>query len=479
MPSPVPSATDAATGSAPTSDPGSQADTASARAATAHGRASTRRRHPWRRRVLVLLLALALVAAAALAFAVQHRQEQERLGLGAVSAPEAPRTLEHSSGRTGAFTADVSFTTMATGAATVTAPVRWDDAWFFEDPTAYNHDLARACAVLSAVANAESAYYQAGSTAPAYLEEALAALGFDDISTASYRYRSEIFDEVVDFITGTDDVVAYSVATKRVTGPNGQEKTLYLVSVRGSYGAEWLSDLNMGDAAHYEMQAIDHEGFMRAASEIVDDLVRRITADVQDAGTDDVALLFCGHSRGAATANLAASYADDMTQGLRALAPLESIYCYTFATPELTQMDTVGDALYDNIFNILNPSDIVPRMPLASWGYARYGRDLALPGFGDEGFDERFARMRATFKELCGVENPYVPEDRVQVDALIENIGAAVPTADDLATPGGVVSTVGNLFSQINPLQVLYGHYPSVYIAWMYALDAAELSPAS
>ena len=181
----------------------------------------------------MLLLVLALVAAAALAFAVQHRQEQERLGLGAVSAPEAPRTLEHSSGRTGAFTADVSFTTMATGAATVTAPVRWDDAWFFEDPTAYNHDLARACAVLSAVANAESAYYQAGSTAPAYLEEALAALGFDDISTASYRYRSEIFDEVVDFITGTDDVVAYSVATKRVTGPNGQEKTLYLVSVRG------------------------------------------------------------------------------------------------------------------------------------------------------------------------------------------------------------------------------------------------------
>ena len=185
MPSPVPSATDAATGSAPTSDPGSRADTASARAATAHDRAPTRRRHPWRRRVLVLLLALALVAAAALALAVQHRQEQERLGLGAVSAPEAPRTLEHSSGRTGAFTADVSFTTMATGAATVTAPVRWDDSWFFEDPTAYNHDLARACAVLSAVANAESAYYQAGSTAPAYLEEALAALGFDDISTAS------------------------------------------------------------------------------------------------------------------------------------------------------------------------------------------------------------------------------------------------------------------------------------------------------
>ena len=244
------------------------------------------------------------------------------------------------------------------------------------------------------------------------------------------------------------------------------------MSVRGSYGSEWLSDLNMGDAADYEMDAIDHEGFMRAANEILDDLAQRITREAGDGGTDDVALLFTGHSRGAATANLAASYADDMTLGLRVLAPLESIYCYTFATPELTTVDNTGDALYDNIFNILNPSDMVPRLPLASWGYTRYGHDLWLPGYGDEGFDEKYETVCEVFEANTGVECPYVPEDREHVDKLVEDLGREIPTADDLASAGGVVSLVHDLLADVNPMQVLYGHYPSVYIAWMQSLQS-------
>lgn len=430
-----------------------------------------KKRPRWGLRVLVALLVIVVVTGAALAVAVHHRQEQERLGLGAVSAPSAPQELEGSTLRTGAFTAHIDFTSMATGAETISTEVAWDDEWFFQDPTAYNHELATTCAVLSAVANSESGYYQAGSDSPAYMEEALAELGFEDISTASYQYRSEIFDEIVDFIAGTDDVVAYSVATKRVTSADGAEKTLYLVSVRGSYGSEWLSDANMGDAANYEMDAIDHEGFMRAANEIVDDLATRITEEAGADGTDDIALLFCGHSRGAATANLAASYADDMTQGLRVLAPLNSIYCYTFATPELTLMDNTDDALYDNIFNILNPSDMVPRLPLASWGYSRYGHDLWLPGYGDEGFDEQHKAMCEVFEANTGVESPYVPKDRENVDKLVEDLSREIPTAADFASAGGVFSLVRDLLADVNPMQVLYGHYPSVYIAWMQSLD--------
>lgn len=422
-------------------------------------------------RVLLGVAVVAVVAALALAVLVQQRQEQERLGLGAVSEPTAPRDLEAPAGRTGAFTARIDLTSMATGGETLSTEVAWDDEWFFQDPTEYNHELATACAVLSAVANSESAYYQAGSDSPAYMERALAELGFESVSTASYQYRSEILDEVVDLLAGTDDVVAYSVAEKRVTSSSGAEKTLYLVCARGSYGSEWLSDLNMGDAESYEMDAIDHEGFMRAAQEIVDDLAERVTADAGLGGTDDVALLFCGHSRGAATANLAASYADDMTLGLRVLAPLESIYCYTFATPEVTQMNTAREPLYDNIFNVLNPSDLVPRLPLASWGYERYGRDLWLPGYGDEGFDGRHERMRAAFRELTGVESPYVPEDRERVDQLVADLGREIPTSDDLASAGGVTSLVGGLLTDVDVARVLYGHYPSVYIAWMQSLE--------
>lgn len=430
------------------------------------GPARRRRVGRW---VLLGVLAVLVVAGVALAVAVTHRLDQERRGLGAVQPPSEFQRLEGSTWRTGAFTATIDFTSMATGSETISTEVAWDDEWFFQDPTIYNHELATTCAVLSAVANSESAYYQAGSGSPAYMEAALAALGFEEISTASYQYRSEIFDELVDLVMGTDDVVAYSVATKRVTGESGREKTLYLVSVRGSYGSEWLSDLNMSGT--YGSDVADHDGFTSAAWEIVDDLTARVTEEAQLEGTDDIAVLFCGHSRGAATANLAAAYADGMSQGLRVLAPLESIYCYTFATPELTTVDNPDDAIYDNIFNIMNPSDLVPRLPLASWGYARYGHDLWLPGYGDEGFDAAHAQMRDVFEANTGVESPYVPEDRVRVDQLVEDLGREIPTEADLASVGGVASLVRDLLVDVNPVQVLYGHYPSVYIAWMQSLD--------
>ena len=432
---------------------------------------AAQRRPRWGRRVLLGLLAVVAIAGIALAVAVRHRLDQRGRGEGVVQAPSEFTALEGSTGRAGAFAARVDFTSMATGSETISTEVAWDDDWFFRDPTVYNHDLATTCSVLSAVANSESAYYQAGSDSPAYMEAALAALGFEEISTASYQYRSEIFDEVVDLITGTDDVVAYSVAAKRVTGGGGAEKTLFLVSIRGSYGSEWLSDLNMGDAAAYDMDEITHEGFAQAAREIVDVLAERVTEEAGLDGTNDICLLFTGHSRGAAVANIAAAYADEMSQGLRVLAPLEGIYCYTFATPEVTTFDNARDALYDNVFNVMNPSDLVPRLPLASWGYERYGHDLWLPGHGDEGFGEKYEAMCKIFEANTGVGCPYVPEDRERVDRLVEDLAREIPTADDLATLGGGATVVKDLLADVNPMQVLYGHYPSVYIAYMQSVN--------
>lgn len=448
-------------------------DVAVDKGATAPARMPFHRRHKRLVRVVVALAIVAFGMGTAANIAIRHRQGQELLGLGAVEAPSAPVALEGSSGRTGAFTVRVEYTSMAqTDGHQVATEIAWDDAWFFEEPTVYNHELATTCSVLSAIANSESAYYQAGSDSPAYVEQALGALGFEDISTASYRYRSEVFDEIIDLITGAVDVVAYSVATKRVRNDDGAEKTLYLVSVRGSYGSEWLSNFNMSDAADYDLETLDHVGFMLAANEIVDDLAARLS---EDGSGKDVALLFCGHSRGAATANLAASYADVMATGSRPLAPLDSIYCYTFATPGVTEFLNVNDPIYDNIFNIMNPSDLAPRLPLASWGYMRYGNDLWLPGVGDEAFDEHYDQMRAAFRENVGVESFYVPEDRWRIDKLVEDLGREIPTAADLTSVGGLVALVGNLLGNVDPMQVLYGHYPNVYIAWMQAIGAEDL----
>ena len=144
-----------------------------------------RRRPRWGLRVLLGLLAFVVVAGVALAIAVWHRLDQRSRGEGVVQAPSEFAALEDSTGRTGAFTACIDFTSMATGAETISTEVTWDDEWFFQDPTAYNHELATTCSVLSAVANSESAYYQAGSSSPAYMEQALAELGFASTAARS------------------------------------------------------------------------------------------------------------------------------------------------------------------------------------------------------------------------------------------------------------------------------------------------------
>ena len=431
------------------------------------------------KRTLGVLAVLVLVVGAGLFGLVQWRLGQEREGLGHVLAPSTPETLDAAAGTTGRFSAHVEYTSMAAPAdARVSTEVAWDDDRFFEDPTEYNHELATTCSVLSAIANSESQYYQAGSGAPAYMENALAALGFTDVSTASYEYRSEVLDEVVNFLTNSNDVTAYTVASKRVTSSkSGKTKTLLLVSVRGSYGSEWISDANMGNPADLELLEGDHEGFAEPAQEIIEQLQARVTQlSEQGATTDDVALLFCGHSRGGATANVAAAYADDWADSPRPLATASSIWCYAFAVPRCTGMSNARDAMYDNIFNVLNPSDIVPRLPLASWGFDRYGRDLWLPTQGTAAFEASYDEMRRRFEENVGVESPYDPGDVATVDDFERKTERDIPTKEGLASVGGMAALLKSLAMDMDVARVLYGHYPNTYIAWMQAIDANDLA---
>lgn len=436
-------------------------------------------RHRKRRMALFLLVLVVVAAAAGLYSVVTWRLTMERRGVGAVDAPTTLEHIDDTTNRTGRFTATVDYTSMAAPADQhVSTEVLWDDNWFFADPDAYNHELATTCSVLSAIANSESNYYQAGTGAPAYMEEALAQLGFTDISTASYRYRSEIVDEVVNFLTNTNDVTAYSIATKRVTSSEtGATKTLMLVSIRGSYGSEWISDANFGDAVDIDSAELDHEGFSVAAEEVIEQLSQGVTAYAEQGGsTDDLAILFCGHSHGGAAANIAAAYADEMADGLRPLAPRSSIYCYAYAVPRTTTTERAADAMYDNIFNVLNPSDLVPRLPLATWGYARYGRDLWLPAYGTEAFEAGYDEMRRRFLANVGVESPYDPTDVTTVTDVENDLAEKVPTQADFLSVGGVTALAEALMQRMDVGRVLCGHYPNTYIAWMQSVSAADLS---
>lgn len=156
---------------------------------------------------------------------------------------------------------------------------------------------------------------------------------------------------------------AYTVAKKNVSY-GGAERPLIVVAIRGTSGAEWYSNFDYSDSRTDDTVYADN--FLFAAQSISVDLISTLIAN------PDALVLVCGHSRGAAAANLLGMLLNE-SRGK------ENVFCYTFATPN-TYRGADEKADCDNIFNYINPSDVVPYLPLAGLGYRRIGTDIMLPG---------------------------------------------------------------------------------------------------
>ena len=436
---------------------------------------SHKRERTEKRRValLVLLVIASLVCVSALtsSIAMGIRSAERSAGINAVSAP-----MIETAYRGGTFGVTLNYWALfADDGHDVSSDVLWSDDWFFQDPTEYNHDLAHTTAVLSIVANAESSYYQQGSQSPAYAEDAFTKLGFEHVSTSSYRYRSEIIDEVIGALDGTD-VVAYTLATKRIrSSSTGEEKLLTVVVIRGSYGSEWLSNIKIEESDDTIGANDDHLGFTLAAREIVEDLERR--ADADESGLER-SYLFCGHSRGGAVANLLASYADGASDEYDAIASASDVRAYTFATPNCTSSDDARNDAYSNIFNIINPSDLIPQLPLSVWGYSRYGKDIVLPIEGSDAYDASVDEMIDAYEKTMGTEYPDVSDNEKTVLNFVNEIGDKFDSFDELVSPIGIAKIVP-LIVQSDIPKLLVSHYPNTYIAWLEATDTSDLVQVS
>lgn len=413
----------------------------------------------------VVLLVLAIMALS-FVFMMLCRYEQNRRNAGGAGSPQSSAVAYGEElPATGCFTKSITYTCIDAPGRETVSPVVWDDGWFFGDMCTYNHDLAKASSVLAALAYSESSHYQESYQTPPYMENALAELGFDEVSTASYEYRSEVMDQMLNLVTQREDTVAYTLARKRVTGADGSTRSVILVSVRGSYGSEWLSNLKIegvspeGETALSEDQEAryDHSGYVEAASE-VSQAVAPWVRESHRRG-DQVTLLLVGHSRGGAIANLVAAQADDelaaLAEGAQPqdgleLAAGDAVAGYTFASPGCTTS--------------------------AHAHAARYGVDMNLPAMGEEGFDTQFASMSSAYTELTGEEDPYDPEAAQAVRSVVSEVGAEVGSVDELVTPGGIAAVAQACARHIDPTRILCGHYPSVYISWMYTIEADDLT---
>lgn len=275
-----------------------------------------------------------------------------------------------------------------------TITVDFCDDWLLQPDDVYNHKLMQA-------------------------SFALAAAGF----------RSKIYDleekdhDIRDFLTQAGFTGLRSDDYNKPTGINtigtmiGHKKVgddvLIAVSVSGNnYENEWLSNLTIEDE-------IRPKGFNNAASKVLQRVEEYISANQL---TGKLHLWVAGYSRAAAVSNIFAAEAVNSKK-------FEGVFAYTFATPRTTR--EANPDRYKNIFNIINPEDVVPLIPFPEWGYQRYGKDMFLPSIStDSKYNEKYINA-VNGSEVHEEDLPlFNPRMRRRLHTVLDYVAYFVNSAD-------------------------------------------------
>ena len=226
-----------------------------------------------------------------------------------------------------------------------------------------------------------------------FIEEYFSVIGFEGF-TVNEDYRKP----------AAFDTIGLAAAKKRM----GDYTVVAITPRSGGYYREWGNNMHLGDGSQSDMM---HEGWYNAANK----LLSFLDGYVSDQGvTGKVKLWMAGFSRGGATTNIAAALLDNkLDRGEKvfsngATTSRDDIYAYTFEAPQggnvhSKTVKAPKDSLYDNIFNIVNPLDIVPKLAMKQYGFTRFGRDKYVrTKFYDP---DNYASISKTYRALNDVIN--------------------------------------------------------------------------
>lgn len=233
-----------------------------------------------------------------------------------------------------------------------------------------------------------------------------------------------------DYKKRTDfDTIGIACAYKYVQGV-----PLIACTVRsGGYFKEWENNVFLGDGSNSDNM---HEGWYNAANKVLDFINNYVqTWQIPD---KNMKLWMSGFSRGAATINLAAGILDNRFDdkgeyqfgGEHGITLRhDDLYAYTFETPQGANILSKNvkhpkDPLYNNIFNIINPNDLVTKVGMGyNWGFTRFGIDKYISSKLNDA--EGFEASRKTTRALYGQDKEWncddltiytIPTSRVLID---------------------------------------------------------------
>ena len=272
-----------------------------------------------------------------------------------------------------------------------TAQCYYRDSYFEDGSFNYNNSLATMsmCFAMSAFANEnEPDYTKKSSNAVNMLKNIIGVKEEQIEVNEGYRAKP------------TTDSIGAVVGNKKIRA-NGKDYTLIALAIRGGgYEQEWASNFTIGSDG-------DHGGFSTAKANVLNFLKEYIK---RQKITGPVKLWITGHSRAGATANLlgaeinkliVADSENVLCKGVE--CKLYDVYIYCFEVPRGANMDAKGkEAVYNNIFNIINPYDPVPMVAPEVFKFFRYGKDRTLPtrSIPTTDYSKKRNKMLDIYKEM-------------------------------------------------------------------------------
>ncbi|MCR5174801.1 MAG: hypothetical protein K6C09_09285, partial [Oscillospiraceae bacterium] len=232
--------------------------------------------------------------------------------------------------------------------------INFDFDWLDEGAGTYRQEFAivSVALALSGMEADDNRYFGSRGTEPA--RNLLGQMGF--ATTPDEGFYEKGYGRSDDPEVGTIGVI---ITKREIDGA-----TYLAICLRGGGygGGGWAGDFDVGKAG-------PHAGFDKAADYAEACFLEY--AQKYGIDTKNAHIWLTGFSRSAATANL-------LSGKLRrdGLCQTGNIYTYTFATPN---NDEASAAAYGDIFNIVNPVDLVPMVPFEAWRMGKQGTTIFLP----------------------------------------------------------------------------------------------------
>ena len=280
------------------------------------------------------------------------------------------------------------------GRSIFTSDIYFSQSYFEHSAYEYDPHLATAslCLTISTYTDYSPFTEEWYLSQPKYIKEALETIGFNSFTTND------------DFIqTARFDSIGLAAAKKEFS-----DYTVIVVAPRsGGYYSEWANNMHLGDGSQSDYM---HEGWYNTAQKTINFISDYIN---DNQVTGHIKLWMTGFSRGGAVVNVAAGLLDSrLDKGQKVFNEVklnrEDIYTYTFEAPQGANVNSKTikapkDAIYGNIWNIINPNDVVTKVAMSEYGFTRFGTDkfITTKFFDPSNFDNN----RRVFKALHDVIN--------------------------------------------------------------------------